>query len=109
VNEMTFMIQECFAHNVDASGDSVAIDAVAAKMMGFDAMKIPYIRMAHEDGLRVGNLSEIEVFGDDVSTLNFAFAVGDDLASRVGDTLWFGPLKSVHHFFTHTPGLSFRF
>ncbi len=86
-----------------ASSDSVAIDAVAAKIMGFDAMKIPYIRMAHEDGLGVGNLSEIEIVGDDVSTLNFGFAVGDNFASHVGDALWFGPLKSFHHFFTHTP------
>ena len=31
-----------------ASADSVSIDAVAAKMMGFDPMKIPYIRLAHK-------------------------------------------------------------
>jgi uncharacterized protein (DUF362 family) len=30
-----------------AGSDSVAIDAVAAKMMGFDPMTIPYIRLAH--------------------------------------------------------------
>ena len=33
-----------------ASGDQVAIDAVAAKMMGFDPMSIPYIRLAHDAG-----------------------------------------------------------
>ncbi len=31
-----------------ASADSVAIDAVAAKLMGFDPMKIPYLKMCHE-------------------------------------------------------------
>ncbi len=36
-----------------ASGDQVAIDAVATKMMGFDPMKIPYIRLAHDAGLGV--------------------------------------------------------
>jgi hypothetical protein len=38
-----------------ASSDQTAIDAVAAKMMGFDPMSIEYIRVAHEDGLGVGD------------------------------------------------------
>src|SRR3990167_508705 len=33
------------------SADQVAIDAVAAKLMGFDPLSIPYIRLAHERGL----------------------------------------------------------
>ena len=37
-----------------ASADQVAIDAVSAKMMGFDPMSIDYIRLAHEDGLGIG-------------------------------------------------------
>ena len=86
-----------------ASGDCVAIDAVAAKMMGFDPMSIPYIRMAHEDGLGVGKPSEIEVAGEDVSNVSFGFSVGDNLASRVGDSLWFGPLKPIQKVFTRTP------
>ncbi len=47
-----------------ASADQVAIDAVAAKMMGFDPMSIEYIRLAHEDGLGVGDPREIEIVGD---------------------------------------------
>jgi uncharacterized protein (DUF362 family) len=38
-----------------ASGDVVAIDAVAAKMMGFDPLSIKFIRLAHERGLGCGN------------------------------------------------------
>ena len=34
-----------------ASADQVAIDAVAARLMGFDPMTIPKIRIAHEMGL----------------------------------------------------------
>ena len=34
-----------------ASADQVAIDAVSAKMMGFDPMSLDYIRLAHEAGL----------------------------------------------------------
>ena len=56
-----------------ASGDSVAIDAVAAKIMGFEPLDIPYIRMAHERGLGVGDLREIDIVGDDVSALNLGF------------------------------------
>ena len=36
-----------------ASADQVAIDAVAAKLMGFDPMSIKFIRLAHELGLGV--------------------------------------------------------
>src|SRR5262245_35410148 len=44
-----------------ASGDQVAIDAVAAKLMGFDPMSIKYIRLAHEAKLGVGDPAEIEI------------------------------------------------
>ncbi|MFO7979801.1 MAG: DUF362 domain-containing protein, partial [Candidatus Aminicenantes bacterium] len=56
-----------------ASGDSVAIDPVAAKMMGFEPMEIPYIRMCHERGLGVGEVDEIEIVGEDISEINFGF------------------------------------
>ncbi len=64
-----------------ASADQVAIDAVAAKMMGFDPMSIEYIRVAHEDGLGVGDPRDIEIVGDDVSKESWGFHVGDNLAS----------------------------
>src|SRR5436309_14013130 len=47
-----------------ASSDQVAIDAVAAKLMGFDPLSIGYIRLAHEDRLGVGDPREIELVGD---------------------------------------------
>jgi len=56
-----------------ASGDSLAIDAVAAKIMGFEPMDIPYIRMAHERGLGVGDLREVEIAGEDIAEMNFGF------------------------------------
>ena len=86
-----------------ASADSVSIDAMAAKMMGFDPMSIPYIRLAHEDGLGVGRVEEIEIIGEDISEVNFGFSVGDNFASRVGDVLWFSPLKMVQSLFFRTP------
>ena len=86
-----------------AAGDQVAIDAVAAKMMGFDPMSLPYIRLAHEAGLGVGNPADIELVGEDVSAENWHFSVGDNLASMVGDVMWFGPLKAFQKLFFHTP------
>jgi len=86
-----------------ASGDCLAIDAVSAKMMGFDPMGIPYMRMAHEAGLGVGRFEEIEIVGEDVSEVNFKFFVGDNLPSTVGDALWFGPLKFLQRLFFRTP------
>ena len=50
-----------------ASADSTAIDAVAAKMMGFDPLQLKFIRIAHESGLGKGRLDEIEVVGEDIS------------------------------------------
>ena len=86
-----------------ASADQTAIDAVAAKMMGFDPLDIEYIRVAHEDGLGVGDPRDIEIVGDDVSGESWGFEVGDNGASRVGDLLWFSPLKRFQKLFFRTP------
>ena len=88
-----------------ASADQVAIDAVSAKMMGFDPMSLEYIRLAHEDGLGVGDPRDIEIVGDvDAAKENWHFHVGKNLV-RVGggDLIWFGPLKRFQKLFFHTP------
>ena len=86
-----------------ASSDSVAIDAVAAKMMGFDPMEVPYIRMAHEDKIGVGDLRDIEIIGEDIRGVNFKFFVGENLASRFGKLFWFGPFKGLQKLLFRTP------
>jgi uncharacterized protein (DUF362 family) len=86
-----------------ASDDQVAIDAVAAKMMGFDPMKLEFINVAHEDKLGVGDPRDIEIVGDDVSKESWGFEVGDNGASKVGDLMWFGPMKRFQKIFFHTP------
>jgi uncharacterized protein (DUF362 family) len=86
-----------------AAADQVAIDAVAAKLMGFDPMSIDYIRLAHEDGLGVGDPTQIELVGDDVSNESWGFEVGDNGASLVGNLLWFSPLKRFQKLFFRTP------
>lgn len=86
-----------------ASSDCVAIDAVAAKIMGFDPMKIGYIRLAHEDGLGVGRIEEITVLGEEISGMDFGFSVGDNLASRFGHLFWFSPLKKIQKLLFRSP------
>jgi len=88
-----------------ASADQVAIDAVSARMMGFDPMSLEYIRLAHEDGLGIGDPKAIEIVGDvDAAQENWKFHVGKNLV-RVGggDLIWFGPLKRFQKLFFHTP------
>ena len=80
-----------------ASADQVAIDATAAKLMGFDPLSIPFIRMAHERGLGCGDPREIEIVGDeDAARENWNF-VGPfqrmTFASRMQHLIYWGPLK----------------
>ena len=86
-----------------ASADQVAIDAVAAKMMGFDPMRIEYLRLAHEARLGIGDPTEIQIVGEDVSRENWHFSVGENLASRAGQVLWFGALRKLQRLLFHTP------
>src|ERR1035437_2445773 len=61
-----------------ASDDQVAIDTVAAKIMGFDPLKIDYIRIAHDMGLGIGDIDQIEILGmeeNEFNEVNFGFEV----------------------------------
>ena len=80
-----------------ASADQVAIDAVAAKMMGFDPLSIKYIRMAHDLGLGCGDPSQIEIAGDlDAAEENWDF-VGPykkmTFAAKMQHKIYWGCLK----------------
>ncbi len=85
-----------------ASGDMVAIDAVSAKMMGFDPLSIKFIRLAHDRGLGCGDVREIEVVGSDISNVNFHFHCGDTFASRGQKMIYWGPLKPLEHLLLRT-------
>jgi uncharacterized protein (DUF362 family) len=80
-----------------ASADQVAIDAVAAKLMGFDPLSIRYIRLAHERGLGCGDPREIEIVGDqDAAAERWDFRGPFErmtFASRMQHQIYWGPLK----------------
>ena len=86
-----------------ASADQVSIDAVAAKLMGFDPLSIPYIRLAHERGLGVGDPREIELVGDDVGNENWGFSVGYNFHRFLGWLSWYGPTRHLQKLIFHTP------
>ena len=85
------------------SGDQVAIDAIAAKLMGFDPFDIGYIRMAHEQGLGVGDPREIDVVGDDIEGENWGFRVGMNFHRAMGWLSWYGPTKVLQKLLFRTP------
>jgi len=86
-----------------ASGDQVAIDAIAAQLMGFDPMSIKYIRLGHEHGLGVGDPKEIELVGDDVSGESWGFDVGWNFHRFLGWLSWYGPTRVLQKLMFHTP------
>jgi len=86
-----------------ASADQVAIDAVAAKLMGFDPLSIKYIRLAHEQGLGIGDPREIELVGDDVSGVNWNFSVGKTFHNFLAWLSWYGPTRVFQKLIFRTP------
>lgn len=87
-----------------ASADQVALDAVAARLMGFDPLSIKFIRLAHEAGLGVGDPRQITIVGEDISGVNFRFrATEETFASRGQKLIYWGPLKPLERLLLRTP------
>jgi len=81
-----------------ASSDQVAIDAVAAKLMGFDPLRdLKFVRLAHDLGLGCGDVRDIEIVGD-VDALNEPWNFEGPFknmtfASKNQHRIYWGPLK----------------
>ena len=86
-----------------ASPDPVAIDSISARLMGFDPMSIPYVRMCHERGLGTGNPQEIEVVGDDISGINFKFKTKKSIVIWGDQMIRKGFLKPFEKLLLKTP------
>ena len=80
-----------------ASADQVAIDAIAAKLMGMDPLSIKFIRLAHERGLGCGDPRDIEIVGDqDAGAENWHFAGPFrkmTFAARMQHKIYWGPWR----------------
>jgi hypothetical protein len=86
-----------------ASADSVAIDSVAAKMMGFDPLNIPYLRMCQDRGLGIADPRKIEITGEDIDKVNFEFQVKKSLVIWGDQMLRLGPLSFLEGLFLKSP------
>ncbi|MBN1660711.1 MAG: DUF362 domain-containing protein [Anaerolineae bacterium] len=97
------MIEPVVKNVILASADQVAIDAVSAKMMGFDPLQIDYICLAHERGLGVGDVREIEIVGDDVAGDGWGFKVGYCSHTFLAWLAWYGPTRVLQKVVLRTP------
>ena len=89
-----------------AGYDQVAVDTVVSKMLGFDPLKLPAIKLAHDEGLGCGDFDQIEIVGEDISSINWNFKVkrslviwGDQMV-RKGSLKFLNPLMRNRLFMT---------
>jgi uncharacterized protein (DUF362 family) len=97
------MIKPVVKNIILASSDQVAIDAVAAKLMGFDPLSLKFIRLAHEAGLGIGDPHEIEIAGDDITNENWHFSIGYNSHRFLAWLAWYGPTKVLQKLVLRTP------
>jgi len=91
-----------------AGDDPVSIDATAAKIMGFDPMKIEYIKIAHDKGLGIGDADQIDIIGMDrreFDKLNFGFTATKSPIIEWDQRLRKGTMKLswLHSLLFHSP------
>lgn len=92
-----------------ASADSVAIDAVAARMMGFDWQRIKFLKLAHERKLGCADPRDITIAGEDIEHVNFHFQVRESLASRGQKAIYWGKLKPFERILLRSPLVPWSF
>lgn len=95
-----------------ASADQVAIDAMSAQLQGFDPLEIPFIRIAHDMGLGVGDPQEIEIVGEDpdwVRAQDWGFVQEDTFASRGQKAIYHGRLKPLEGLLLRSPLVPWSF
>lgn len=93
-----------------ASADQVAIDAVSAKLQGFDPMNIRFIRRSHELGLGCGDPKEIQIVGYDIEQEQpWHFVQEDTFASRGQKMIYHGPLKPLEKVLLQSPLVPWSF
>ena len=87
-----------------ASADQVAIDAVSARLQGFDPLQIRFLRRAHELGLGVADPRQIRVLGHDIEQEPaWGFRQEDTFASRGQKLIYHGPLKPFEKLLLQSP------
>jgi hypothetical protein len=87
-----------------ASADQVAIDAIAAQIMGFDPLSIRYLAMCQERGLGVADPRDIEIVGDvDAAATRMGFTTRRSLVIWGDQLIRRGPLRPLKRLLLHSP------
>ncbi len=87
-----------------ASADQVAIDAIAARIMGYDPMAIRYLAMCHERGLGVADPRDIEIVGDvEAAETRMGFTTRRSLVIWGDQLIRRGPLRPLKRLLLHSP------
>jgi len=68
-------------------------------MLGFEPMKLPAIKLAHDEGLGCGDFDQIELIGEDVSNINWNFKVKRSLVIWGDQMVRKGPLHFIYPLF----------
>ncbi len=84
-----------------ASEDQVAIDAISAKIMGYDPMRIKFLKQAHDLGLGCADPAQIDIVGDSIKNMNLHFKTSKSPVIFF-DQLFRRKLKFLEHLFFHT-------
>lgn len=87
-----------------ASADQVAIDAISARLQGYDPLQIQFIRRAHELGLGIGDPRQIKIVGYDINQEPaWDFKQSDTFASWGQKLIYHGPLKPLEKILLQSP------
>jgi uncharacterized protein (DUF362 family) len=87
-----------------ASADQVAIDAVSARLQGFDPLGIRFLRLAHEMEMGVADPHQIRIVGYDIEQEPpWNFVQEDTFASRGQKMIYHGPLKPFEKLLLQSP------
>ena len=88
---------------VVAGADQVAVDSVCARLMGFDPMKIPFLRLAQERGLGQAELDGVDMVGEDLEKTAWTVErPSETFASRGQKLIYWGPFKPLEKFLLRT-------
>ena len=66
-------------------------------------MSIPYLRMAHERGLGIADLKDVEVAGEDIAGVNFGFKTRKSLVIWGDQLIRKGVLRPFERLLLHSP------
>ena len=92
-------------NTIIAGSDQVAIDAVSSHMMGYDPLKIPFIKISHDLGLGCGDVDQIDFTGitkNEFKKINYHFKTNKSIVIY-WDQMLRRKIKVIEPLLFHTP------